>query len=147
MEGLKERDKGRGLWGTQVISVRRHIAAPLNHLPDELILGELHSRLIERRTALSTGFAERVAVAALFGLKNQGSLPLQRASADEILSGDGLAAPGVHDRAPRRVLAQMGQSSQPHRNEQHPEHGYRPTLPTLLALSSEEAQSDQYHQS
>src|SRR6266851_3379334 len=81
VERLQKGHQRSRLRRTRVLSVGRHIATTLNHLPDELILREPHRHLIERRAALATRVAERVAVAALFGLENQRSLPLQRASA------------------------------------------------------------------
>src|ERR1700752_4389134 len=38
MESLEKGDQRRGLWRTQVFSVRRHVAASLDHLADELVL-------------------------------------------------------------------------------------------------------------
>ncbi len=81
MERLQERHQCSRLRRTQILSVCRHIATTLNHLTDQLILREPHRHLIESRTALSTRFAKRMAIAALFELKNQRSLPLQSTSA------------------------------------------------------------------
>src|SRR5579864_6018094 len=38
MQRLEECHQRRGLRRAQVFSIRRHVAAPLDHLPDELIL-------------------------------------------------------------------------------------------------------------
>jgi hypothetical protein len=46
----------------------------LEHLPDQLIAGKACRDSVERRTPLSTFAAERVAIAALFGLKYHGTL-------------------------------------------------------------------------
>jgi len=46
MQGFEKRDKCSGFRGTQVFSVGRHVAAALDHLADELVLGQAHSNTI-----------------------------------------------------------------------------------------------------
>ena len=77
MQGLEKCDKRRGLRRTQVLSVRRHVAASLDHLADELILREPHGDAVERRTPLPAEFTERMAIAALLHLEHESSLPLK----------------------------------------------------------------------
>ena len=67
--------------GTQIFSVRRHIAAALNYLSDELVLRKAHGYSIQSRTSLPATLAERMTVAALLHLKHQRALSLKRGSA------------------------------------------------------------------
>src|SRR4029453_6918170 len=96
MQRPEERDQRRRLCRTEVLPVRRHVAAALNHLSNELILREAHGHGVETRTALAAGaeggtaaaagVAQRVAVAALLGLKHERALSLQcRRAAEQVL--------------------------------------------------------------
>jgi hypothetical protein len=76
MQRLEERDQRSSLRRTQGFSVGGHVAAALNHLPDELILRELEGDTIERRPALSSDISQCVTVVALLGLKNKRTLTL-----------------------------------------------------------------------
>jgi hypothetical protein len=58
MEGFKERHKRRGLCRTQIVSVGRHVAAALDHLPDELVTRKSHGDTIQGRPPLSAGIAD-----------------------------------------------------------------------------------------
>src|ERR1700748_310223 len=42
MQRLEKCNQRRGLRRAQVLAVRRHVPAPLDHLPDELILRQSH---------------------------------------------------------------------------------------------------------
>src|SRR5271168_2843099 len=77
MQGLEKCNERRGLCRTQVLPVRRHVAASLDHLADELVLREPHGDAVERRPPLSAEFTERMAIAALLHLKHESSLPLK----------------------------------------------------------------------
>src|SRR5580704_12428944 len=85
MQRLKERHQRGGLRRTQVLSISRHVAAALNHLPDQLILGELDGHSIQLRPALPSRTTQSVAIVALLSLKNQRTLPLQSRTPFEIL--------------------------------------------------------------
>ena len=71
MQGLEERDQGRCLGWTQILSVGWHVASALDHLPDQLVLREPQSDSVERRAALTAHVIKRMAVVALLGLENQ----------------------------------------------------------------------------
>lgn len=77
MQSLEECDKSSRLRGTQICSIRRHVAASLNHLTDELVLRESRGDVVERRTSLSAEFTERMTIAALLHLKHESSLSLK----------------------------------------------------------------------
>src|SRR5260370_7017848 len=76
MQGLKKRDERRGLCRTQVLPVRRHVAASLDHLADELVLREPHGDAIQRRASLPAQLPEGMAVAALLDLQYDAASPL-----------------------------------------------------------------------
>src|SRR5262245_39177409 len=78
MQRPEKRDEGRGLRRTEVLAVRRHVAPPLKHLLNELVLREAHRDAVETRAALAAAVPESVAVAALFRLEHERSLSLQR---------------------------------------------------------------------
>src|SRR5713226_5479775 len=77
MQGLEKCDERRGLCRTQVLPVRRHVAASLDHLADELVLREPHGDAIQSWASLAAHFSEGMAVAALLDLENKRALPLQ----------------------------------------------------------------------
>ena len=77
MQRLEKRDECSCLGRPQVLSVGRHVAATLDYLSDQLIVGEPESDLIQFRSAFPSSITQGVAVAALLGLKNKGALPLQ----------------------------------------------------------------------
>src|SRR5581483_278558 len=132
----------------QVLAVRRHVAASLNHLPDELVLRQPHSHRVQSRTAFSAILAEGMAVAALLNLEDQRALPFDRAGVFQKLIRDRGAAPGVHLRTPGGILGEMRKSSKRDRKQQNGQDSNGPPLPTLFALTREErekqeAQDDQ----
>ena len=81
MQGLEKPDKRGSFRRAQVFSVSRHVSASLNDLADKLVLREAHSNAVERRASLSAEFAERVAIAALLGLKDECPLSLKSGGA------------------------------------------------------------------
>jgi hypothetical protein len=46
VQGFKESYERRSLCWTEVVSISRHVAAALNDLPNELVLGEAHGNTI-----------------------------------------------------------------------------------------------------
>src|ERR1700678_682779 len=76
VQGPEKGYERRGLCRTQVVSIGRHVATALNHLPNELVLRQPHGNAVQRWPSLSTRVAKRVAVAALLDLKHQRALPL-----------------------------------------------------------------------
>src|ERR1700741_1688611 len=101
MQGFEKRDKRRGLCRTQVLPVRRHVAASLDPLADELVLREPHGDAIQRRASLSPQLPEGMAVAALLDLKNKRALPLPGRCAMKKSLRHRITAPSVHVRTPR----------------------------------------------
>src|SRR5258708_1615568 len=101
MQGLEKCDERRGLCRTQVLPVRRHVAASLDHLADELVLCEPHGDAIQRRASLTAQLPEGMAVAALLDLKNKRALPLQSCCAMKKSLRHRITAPSAHVRTPR----------------------------------------------
>jgi hypothetical protein len=58
MEGFKERHERGSLCRTQIVSIGRHIAAALDHLPDELVTRKSHGDTIQSWPPLSAGIAD-----------------------------------------------------------------------------------------
>jgi hypothetical protein len=81
VERCKKRYQGRGLRWAQIFPVRRHIAATLDYLADQLVLRQSHRDTIERRPSLAAEFTKRMAISALLGLKYERALPLKRGGA------------------------------------------------------------------
>src|SRR5580700_5809071 len=100
MQRLEKCHQRSGLRRTQGFSVGGHVAATLNHLPDELILRELDGDTIERRPALSPDASQCVAVVALLGLKNQRTMALQGRASFQIIRWNRIAAPSIHHWTP-----------------------------------------------
>src|SRR5689334_8293760 len=140
MQRLKKFDQCGRLGRTQVLAIGRHVPAALNHLANQLIRRETDSNLVELWSALAALAAEGMAVVTLLGLKNQSALVLQRSAIFQVLGGNWLAAPRVHQRTPRSVLAQVRQSAKRHSTHQDYKNGNRPPFPTLLAFAGKERQ-------
>src|SRR5437016_1400145 len=93
---LEERDESGRFRRAKVLPVRRHVAAALDDLPDQLILRQPDGDSVERGAALPAGLVERMAVPALLHLQDERTVPLQRGAALEVFLRNRLAAPCVH---------------------------------------------------
>src|SRR5439155_10068140 len=133
---------GRLRW-TQVFPIRRHVAASLNHLPDELVLREPHRNAVQGRASFPAGPSKGMAVAALFDLKNESALPLERSCALEHPLRHGITAPSVHVRAPRCELREMGKGPERDRDQQHRQNRNRPPPPALFSFAGEKRKKEQ----
>src|SRR5580704_4258337 len=111
MQGLKKRHERRRFRRTQILPVRWHVTASLDHLADELILCKPHGNTVQSRTSLSAQLPKRMAVAALLDLKNERTLALKRSCAVQKSLRHGITAPGIHVRAPGRVAGEMRKCS------------------------------------
>src|SRR5260370_41902469 len=96
MQGFEKSDERGGLCRAQILAIRWHVATALDHLADELVLRQPHRNTVECRTALPASLSEGMAVAALFDLKDERALPLQRGRAVQELRRHRSAAPRVH---------------------------------------------------
>ena len=143
MQGLEKGYERGGFRWTQILSVRRHIAAALNHLPDELVLREPHGNAVQSRPSLPTAFSKGMAVAALLDLKDQSALPLKRSCAMKKSIRHGITAPCVHVRTPGRELGEMGKRSQRDRDQQHGQNRNRPALPALFSFAGKKGKKKQ----
>src|SRR6266852_2563835 len=106
MQCLEERDESRRFSGAQIFAICRHVASTLDHLPNQLVLGQPYSHGVESRAAPSALVAERMAVVALLHLKNEGPLPLECRTVVQKLGRNGVTAPCVHDGAPRCMFSE-----------------------------------------
>ena len=143
VQGLEKRYKRRGLCRTQVVSIGRHVAAALNHLPDELVLRQPHGNAVQGWPPLSTRVAKRVAVAALLDLKHERTLPLKRSCAMNVAVGYWIAAPGIHVRTPGRELGHASKGAESDRNHQHGNNRNWPALPAFFSFSGKKRQKNQ----
>src|SRR5258708_26068695 len=143
MEGFKESHKRRSLRGTQILSVGRHIAAALDHLPDELVTRKSHGDTIQSRPPLSAGIADRMAIATLLDLKYKRTLPLERRRTMYVSVGHWIAAPRVHPRAPGRELGHASESAERDGDHQHGDNRNRAALPALFSFSGKKRQQNQ----
>src|SRR5215467_12097039 len=107
MQGPEKGHQSCGFRRAQVFSVSWHVASALNHLPDQLVLREPYRNAVERRTSLPAEFAERMAIAALLGLKHQRPLPLKRRGSVQKSFRNRIAAPSIHVRAPGSKSGEM----------------------------------------
>src|SRR5215468_10432364 len=112
MQRLEKCDESGRLRRAQVFSISRHVAAPLNYLPDELVMREPHGDRVQGRASVPTGPSKCMAVSTLFELKNERTLPLKRSRVKDHLLRHWITAPGVHVRAPGRELRHTRKCSQ-----------------------------------
>ena len=73
----------------QILAIRGHVAAALNHLANQLIVRQSHGHRVQSRAALSALIVQGVAVVALLHLENQRALPLERGPAVQKLGRNG----------------------------------------------------------
>src|ERR1700756_32386 len=118
-QALKKCHECGSLGWTQVVSIGRHIAAALDHLPDELVVRQSHRDAIQGWSPLSARVAEGVAVAELLYLKHERTLPLERRRAMYVSIRYWIAAPGVHVWTPRRELGETSKCSEGDRDHEH----------------------------
>src|SRR5580700_7746273 len=131
-----------GLRRAQILGIRGHISASLDHLADELVLREPDRDTIESGASLPSALLKRMTVAALLRLKDERALPLQGGCAVQKSRRQGGAAPGVHLRTPRRVLRQMGKRSERNREQQHSQDRNRSSSPALLSFAGQERKQE-----
>src|SRR5580698_8300499 len=112
MQGLEESYERSGLCRTQVVPIGRHVAAALNHLPNELVLCQPYGNAVKGWPSLSTHVAKRVTVAALLDLEHERTLPLKCSRAMNVPVGYWIAAPSVHVRTPGRELGQASKCAE-----------------------------------
>jgi hypothetical protein len=143
VQGLEESYERRSLCRTQVVPIGRHVAAALNHLPNELVLRQPHGNAVQGWSPLSTRVAERVAVAALLDLKHERTLPLKRGRAVNVAVGYWIAAPGVHVRTPGRELGHASKGAERDRDHQHGNNRNRTALPAFFSFSRKKRQKNQ----
>src|SRR5580704_13815803 len=143
VQGFKESYERRSLCRTQVVPIGWHVAAALNHLPNELVLGQPHGNAVQGWPPFSTSVAKRVAVAALLDLKHQRTLPLKCSRAMNVPVGYRIAAPGVHVRTPGRELGHASKGAESDRGHQHGNNRNRPVLPAFFSFSRKKRQKNQ----
>src|SRR4029077_14686112 len=90
----------------------RHVAAALNHLPNELVLCQPHGDAVQGWSPLSACVAKRVAVGALLELTHERTLALKCGRAMNVAVGDWIAAPRAHMRTPGRELGQTSKRAE-----------------------------------
>ena len=134
VQRLEKRHQRSCLGGTQVFSIRRHVAATLNHLAYQLILRELNGDSIQFRPALSSRSAQSVAVVALLGLKNERPLALQRCTPFQVWFRNRFTAPRIHHGTPRRIAGQMCECTERDRDQQNRKNRYGTAPPAFLAF-------------
>src|SRR5215468_9701024 len=140
MQGLHERHQCGDLRRTEILAIGRHIAAALDHLPDQLVAGQARRHIVERRAALAAAAAQAVAVPALLVLEHQGPLDFERRAALEIVRGYWRAAPGLHRWGPGRVHPHRRQSTKHQEDDHHGQHSDWPPARAFLPRASDERQ-------
>src|SRR5262245_17539602 len=117
MQCCEESHKGSGFRRAQIFPVCRHVAAALDHLPNEFILRQADCNSIERWSTFASKAVQRMTVAALLCLKNKSAASFEGRASLQILNRNRIATPCVHDRAPRRMYSQFRKSAERDRNQ------------------------------
>src|SRR6185369_14291652 len=143
MKAFEKSHEGGCFRGTQILAIGRHVAAALNYLANELVLREPYRNGVKRRTSLSAGFSERMAVAALLDLEHQSALPLQGGRAMNELIRHEITTPRIHVRAPGRVSRQMSKRPERDRDQHHCQDRDGPPLPTLFTFARKKRKQKQ----
>src|ERR1700686_260434 len=145
MQSFQECYQRSGFRRTEVFGIGRHIATALDHLANKLIFGKAQRDGVQCRSALTSSIIERMTVVTLLSLKNERACAPQGRTSVDILWWNRLAAPCVHHRTPRCVLAQMRHGAESHRDQENREHCNRSALPAFLTFSGEEGKRQQNH--
>ena len=82
-------------------------------------------------------------VPALLFLEHRGALTFQGRATVQVLNGNWIATPGVHDWTPRAITGQMRQCAKGDRGQQNCDDGNWATLPALLTFSGKKGQQDE----
>src|SRR5258706_5437303 len=90
---LHERDQRSYFRGTQILSIRRHVSASLDDLPDELIARETGGHGVQGRAAQTAFAAKAVTIAALLALDENRTLEFQRRASFHVRGRCRCAAP------------------------------------------------------
>src|SRR5580658_6969804 len=143
VQGLEESYERRSLCRTQVVPIGRHVAAALNHLPNELILRQPHGNAVQGWPPLSTCISKRMAVMALLDLKHERALPLKRSCAVNVPVGYWIAAPCTHVRTPGRELGHASKRAEGDRDQQHGHNRNWTALPAFFSFSRKKRQKNQ----
>jgi len=140
---FEERDKSGSFRGTEILAVGGHVATALDDLANELVLGKEEGDLIEGGTPLAALVTESMAVMALLKLKDESPLPLECRTILEELWGNGIAAPGVHDRTPGSMTGKIGEGAEHDGDEKNSENGDGTTAPTFFAFTENKRQEQE----
>ena len=74
MQRFEKCDQGGRLRRTQILPIRRHVAASLDHLANELVLRQSHSNTVQSRTSLSATLTERNGSCGIASLEKRAHL-------------------------------------------------------------------------
>src|ERR1700745_675075 len=107
MQRFEECDERGRLRRTQILPICGHVSASLDHLADELVLGQAHGDTIKCWTSLAATLPEGMAVTTLLALENQCPLSLKRGAAMQKFVRYRITAPRIHVRTPRRIASEM----------------------------------------
>src|SRR5262249_5456650 len=143
MQGFKKRYERRCLRRTQILSVCWHVTAALDHLANQLILGEPHRDAVQGWPSLAAGASQGMAVAALLGLEDERALSLERAGMTQQFFRNWIAAPRVHVRTPGCRLREMGKCSKRDRDQQHGQNCNGTSFPALLSFPGQKGKKQQ----
>src|SRR5882724_812857 len=81
-------------------------------------------------------------IAALLGLENERTLPLEGGCAVQKLLRNGISAPRIHVWTPRRISSEVGECSQGYGGQQNRQNSDRPPAPTLFPFSRKKWQQN-----
>src|SRR5271156_640258 len=143
VQGLKESYERRRLCRTQIVAIRGHVAAALNHLPNELVLRQSHGNAVKGWPSFSTRVTKRVAVSALLDLKHKRTLPLKCGCAMNVPVGHRIAAPGVHMRTPGGELGHASKCAESDRDHEHGNNCNGTAFPAFFSFPRKKRQKNQ----
>src|SRR5215471_10754725 len=109
---------------------------------------ESHGDGVQGGSSGPTGPSKGMAVATLFGLKNERALPLERSRVKDHSLRHWITAPGVHVRAPGRELRHTRKGSDRDGDQQYGQNSDRPPTPAFFSFTGEKwkkEQTEDYH--
>jgi hypothetical protein len=108
MQRFEKSNQRRRLRRIQILSIRRHISAALQNLTHQLVPRQSNGHSVESGPTLATYVAKRMAVVALFRLKDKRSLDLERRASRNEFPGNRSSGGGIHNRTPWCMVGQIG---------------------------------------
>src|SRR3954469_14713761 len=140
---VHEGDQRVDLRWAQVLTIRWHVSAALNYLPNELIVRQSSGHCVECRTTLAAFAIEAVTISALLALNKQRALEFQTRTALNVFDGRWCTAPRLHVWRPRRERPKISEYARRKKCQHHHYDGHRTPAKAFFSGAGIERKQDE----